>query len=210
MIKKRRISHLTPRYVYNRLGVLIDERLRPDNPWLTAYAVRLLETMIRPTDTGIEFGSGRSTLWIGKRLRHLTSVEHDIAWHSKVQNTVYQAGLSNRVDCRLAQDDDSYLNLFNELGDSSVDFCLIDGRLRDECAIRMLPKLRPGSLLVVDNVNRYLPNDKTHSPDSRRHADGCASGKWSVFNKETENWRYVWTSNGITDTALYICPSPIH
>lgn len=67
-IINRRLSHLTPRYVFNRIAVLLDERRNPEHPWLTADAVRILSTLILPTDIGVEFGSGRSTKWFAQRL----------------------------------------------------------------------------------------------------------------------------------------------
>jgi len=82
----RTIKHWTPRYVYDRLAVLIDERKNPDHPWLTADMVRILETWLKPTDVGLEFGSGRSTIWFANRLKKLTSVEHNKEWYRKVSD----------------------------------------------------------------------------------------------------------------------------
>ena len=72
-------SHRTPRYVYHRTRQLCYERAHPDEPWLTPAAIGLLATLLRPADTGAEFGSGRSTLWFAARVAALTSVEHDTA-----------------------------------------------------------------------------------------------------------------------------------
>ena len=58
----RKIAHWTPRYVIARIGVMIDQRLRPDDPWLTREAIGLLDRLLKPTDIAIEFGAGRSTL----------------------------------------------------------------------------------------------------------------------------------------------------
>lgn len=58
----RKIAHLTPRYIKNRLLVIYDEYHNPKSPWLTAESVRLLDQLIKPTDVGVEFGSGRSTI----------------------------------------------------------------------------------------------------------------------------------------------------
>ena len=68
-----KIEHLTPRYVKNKLKVIADEKWHPDNPWLTNDAVELPDRLLMPSDVGVEFGSGGSTVWFAKRLRHLTS-----------------------------------------------------------------------------------------------------------------------------------------
>jgi hypothetical protein len=62
-------SHRTPRYVYHRTRQLFYERAHPADPWLTPAAIGLLSTLLRPADTGVEFGSGRSTLWFAARGR---------------------------------------------------------------------------------------------------------------------------------------------
>ena len=38
-----------------------------------------------------------------------------------------------------------------------IDFALIDGIYRDHVTLFLLPKIRLGGVLVIDNVNRYLP-----------------------------------------------------
>jgi len=40
------------------------EKTHPDAPWLTAHAIAFLVDWLRPEDTGVEWGSGRSTLWL--------------------------------------------------------------------------------------------------------------------------------------------------
>ena len=66
-----------------------------------------------------------------------------------------------------------YSKFINTFSDESVDFCLVDGKYRDLCADKMVPKIRKAGFLIVDNVNRYLPNDHSVSPDTRRR------GGWS-------------------------------
>ena len=73
----RSTSHWSPRYIVNRLIWAVDEHQNSDKPWFNPMANRLLSTLLRPTDQGLEWGSGRSTLWLAKHLGHLTSVEDD-------------------------------------------------------------------------------------------------------------------------------------
>jgi putative heme iron utilization protein len=55
---------------------MIDEFLHPNWPWLTKEAILLLERLLRPDDIGLEFGSGRSTIWFAERVEKLISIEH--------------------------------------------------------------------------------------------------------------------------------------
>ena len=99
LIRGRIVRHWTPRYVCARFRLMRYEHAHPDHPWITSHANRLLASMLRPADVGAEFGSGRSTLWLARHCRHLTSVEHDQEWHRKIAAALRDQGLTN-VDYR--------------------------------------------------------------------------------------------------------------
>jgi predicted O-methyltransferase YrrM len=44
---------------------------------------------------GLEFGSGRSTLYFSKRLDELYSIEHHQEWYEKVNNMLKSKGINN-------------------------------------------------------------------------------------------------------------------
>nr|MBI1232819.1 hypothetical protein [Cytophagales bacterium] len=206
MIFHRRYTHCTPRYIKDRLKVMYYERLSPSDPWLTSQAVFLLNSLLKPEDIGVEFGSGRSTSWFATRLRHLTSVESDQNWYTSTAKSLANQGLSTKVDYRMSANDDDYANQVNSFAEGSIDFCLVDGKVRDRCALGMVPKIKSGGLMVVDNINWYLPNDLTRSPDSKRSADGPESKTWAAFANKVSSWRKIWTSNGVTDTCIWFKP----
>jgi hypothetical protein len=68
---------------------MYDEARNPENPWLTKQAVHFLSQTLRADDVGIEFGSGRSTIWFARRLRHLISVENNPLWYAKVSDLIW-------------------------------------------------------------------------------------------------------------------------
>ena len=199
----RRLNHLSIRYIFNRIKVIVDERVNPEHPWLTRDAVKLLDSLIKPTDVGVEFGSGRSTVWFARRLKSLVSVENDDVWHNKVSNKLKKQGLNSIVDYRYVQNLDLYFKQAKDFANNSVDFCLIDGVVRDECALAMIDKIRKGGILVIDNVNWFLPNQASYSPDSIT-AGKFASEAWKEFYLRTKSWRSVWTTNGVTETCIFI------
>ena len=84
----RDISHWSLRYFYNKFKVKLYERKYPEYPWLTEQANSILSTLLKPTDVGLEFGSGRSTIWFAKRIKYLTSVEHNKLWYDKVSKMI--------------------------------------------------------------------------------------------------------------------------
>ena len=175
------IRHWTVRYVYSRAMQLSYQRRNPDKPWLTKQSIQILSTLLKPEDTGLEFGSGSSTIWFAGRIKHLTSVEHDHSWYEKISRKLKDKNIRN-VDYYFfplpeegESAQDTYLRKIGEFDDYSLDFVLVDGRLRDLCACMVLEKIRPGGVLVLDNAERYL---KRHSGNVRP-----ASKEWTFCGK---------------------------
>ena len=210
---------LRPRYVADRVRLAVHQRLNPDAPWLTAEATEFLDRWLEPTHVGIEWGSGRSTRWFARRVRLLVSVEHDAAWHARVSTELASDGLTN-VDYRLypcepervetpdwiaAMFGSDYVRVVDILGPGSIDFALVDGMYRSACALAVLPKLRPGALLIVDNVNWFLPSS-SRAPSSRAPTDAPFSPTWAEFAEAIEGWELRWTQNGVADTAIWVAP----
>jgi hypothetical protein len=207
----RSFAHWTPRYIKDRLALVAYERANPDQPWLTRSMIGILETWLKPADVGLEFGSGRSTGWFGARVAHLTSVEHDATWFNIVERKV--AAIRAQVDCFLHEDgishsaESAYVLVGKRTAPSSLDFCLIDGVARDHCALACLDKLKAGGILIIDNVNWYIPRERrSFAPSSRGPSDGYASEVWHQVGQEISGWRNVWTSDGVTDTAFWVRP----
>ena len=197
---KKRFGYWTPRYIYNRINLMIDEFLHPEWPWLTKEAVLLLERLLKPDDIGLEFGSGRSTIWFAERVKKLISTEHDNFWFEKINKKLKEKELINKVDYKL-KNENNYLDILNDIKDNSVDFVLIDGLQRDVCASKIIPKLNSGGLLIIDNINWFIPS-KSYSPNSKRD-NNFESKIWqNIWEKEIKDWRKIWTSNGVTDTLI--------
>ncbi len=210
----RSFRHWTPTYIRDRVALAVRHRRRPDEPWLTEPAVQILDSWLRRADVGLELGSGRSTLWFAERVAHLTSVEHDEAWFARISSQLRERGLRERVDYRLCLDgkngaaQSSYVRVISELANESLDFVLVDGVARDHCALAALDKLKPGALLVIDNINWFYGRDpKSRSPSSRSGADGFESALWQRLHEVIGSWRLIWTSDGVCDTALWTKPS---
>jgi hypothetical protein len=208
----RPLHHLTPRYVYNRTRQMIYEHRHADDPWLTPAAISLLGSLLRPDDRGAEFGSGRSTVWFAARVAALTSVEHDERWYETVSARIKARGLGN-VDYILAPGDQppdrggdsAYARTALAFPDASIDFALIDGRYRDYSAKFILPKIKSCGMLIIDNVNCYLPC-QSKAPNSRTATLGPKTPVWAEVAAELAVWRPIWTSSGVWDTAIFIKP----
>jgi predicted O-methyltransferase YrrM len=212
-IRGRTVAHWTPRYIHARTRQVLYQRAHPDAPWLTPEAIRLLDSMLRPSDIGAEFGSGRSTLWLARRCAQLTSAEHDATWHAKVLDALAVEGITHvdyqchpRDEPDVTGDRSAYAQVAQSLGDESIDFALVDGLYRDFVTLFLLPKIRPGGLLVIDNVNWYLPS-LTMSPASIRSPAVPPTAAWEQAATTLTEWRRIWTSSGVWDTAIFVKPS---
>ncbi len=86
--------------------------------------------------------------------------------------------LEPKVELRLCPNDYDYVPQALIFDDNLIDFCLIDGAKRDYCSIYMLPKLRKGGILVLDNANLSLTNDFSYSPNSRRLKEEFSTETW--------------------------------
>jgi len=220
----RRFRHWTPRFIWNRLKLMQYHRSNPDHPWITEMANIILSTYLKPTDVGLEFGSGRSTLWLARRVRYLTSVEHSKEYYIRISQSLNENGIENVayylryidvLETGLNERDEkgpdsAYVKVLDEFEANSLDFVFVDGVYRSACALGAIPKVREGGFILIDNIHFWLPRpDKAFMPRDaprifgRQPHQGPASKQWMEFSREVRNWRYIYTSDGTQNTALY-------
>lgn len=149
-LKYARMIVCEPKYVAARLKVMAFQMRRPDAPWLTQEVVEFLDGFLKPDMKGFEWGAGRSTRWLAKRLKSLVSVEDNAGWYERVKGEV--AALA--VDCRLASGGcAAYAGQIAEFPDGSFDLVLIDGSCRNQCIAAAAAKVRIGGVIVLDNAD---------------------------------------------------------
>jgi predicted O-methyltransferase YrrM len=206
------LGHWTPKYLYSRVTETLDHRLHPENPWLTKQSVQLLDQLLKPTDVALEYGGGRSTPWIAARVSHLTSVDDNQTWHEIVKSKVTAKNLNNvTLLCHPKEVSEAdgasaaYVRVADRFANAKLDFCLVDGMYRDNCALAVVPKLKSGGLLVIDNASWFLPSEST-SPNSRPIGSEPYSAAWKNFLDITADWRRIWTYSGVTATLLMFKP----
>lgn len=193
-----------------RAGAEVYRRRHPDEPWLTRQSISLLRDLLKPSDRCLEWGSGTSTAWFAHRVGTLVSVEHDPAWLKRVQDELTRRRES--ADVRLLstspqQPDGTppYVSVIDEFDDGGLDVCFVDGELRAECVLAAIPKLTIGGLLTVDDAHGVLDHP-TASPHARA-GRGPVSPQWAQIAELVRDWRLMWTSDGYSDTAIWIKPA---
>lgn len=209
MLFNRSFKHINIRYIYNRIKLIIYEKRFPKEPWLTAASNQILNNLLNSNDVGIEFGSGRSTIWFSVRVKKLYSLETNVSWFKLVKKNIDSQDIKN-IKLLLIDENDpnfykNYTEHLNKNFSDKFNFVLIDGKLRGKIALQSINKVKSGGLIIVDNINRYL-GSSSYSPNSRSIQDGPIDKDWEEFKLLTKNWRYIWTTNGVTDTAIYFHP----
>lgn len=150
----------------------------------------------------LEWGSGYSSLYFPKMLdggAKWFSIEHDIDWHSKINNLVSNAGKEalaslEGVSFYNIQPDNpslkgscyggtngyefrSYIHFPEQLG--KFDFILVDGRRRVWCLLAALQMIKDDGIVILHdaNVTRYhepfcLFGNKCQFKDMRKNLEG--------------------------------------
>jgi predicted O-methyltransferase YrrM len=208
----RTFRHWTVRYLLDRATEKAYRRTHPGVPWIAPAAVEFLEGYLKPSDQMLEFGSGRSTLWFAERVHHITSVEHNPDWHRQVSSKIAEKGYSNisyflhpRQADAIAPGQSDYVLVSKSIPPASLNVVLVDGIYRAQCVLHSLPLIMAGGILVIDNVNRYLPS-RSIAPNSRSIEVSPLDDEWRQVLELIGSWRFFWTSNGVSDTAFYFKP----
>lgn len=197
-------QHWSCRYILDRFRFKCGRAIHPGRPWLPAGAVAFVEQWLSSTDLVVEFGAGRSTPWFAERCGRVVSVETDEGWYS----WVLRASASRENVTLLLSDPSSpsaYLQKATLLDLDAADVALVDGKHRGDSALWLVDRLRPGGLLIIDDIHRYLPSS-CGAPYARTNGDGPVTEIWATFADHVRAWRTVRFTNGVTETAVFVVP----
>ncbi len=179
-----------------------------DAPWLSPAAVAILNSILSPSMVGFEFGSGRSTIWIAKKIKNLVSIEHNREWFNKISGIIVSEQIQN-ITYKLIEPDlqkkakrnfpkNSYENILMNHAPASCyqkyygtlasfpaehfDFIIVDGRARTECCLIAMDRIAKGGFLVLDNSERE---------------------RYRPAKEALSKWPSVQTTTGLTDTTIW-------
>jgi predicted O-methyltransferase YrrM len=185
--------------------------LNNGTPWTSQASIAIFKKILNKKMVGLEYGSGKSTLFFAARLKKLVSIEHNKEWYDFVNNLLKAKNVINveyvyapknlklkdatllfhdshdikDSNFRIRSDYENYFEVVNKYPDNYFDFILIDGRARVECTFNSIAKLKQGGIMVLDNSER-----KRYQPVHKRLAD----------------WPKITTTTGLTDTTLWFKP----
>jgi SAM-dependent methyltransferase len=172
-----------------------------DQPWLVPAAIARIEAWLGERHAArrggaplraLEWGSGRSTLWLARHGLSVVSIEGRADWLAATRGRLAQAGLAQQVrfvavppraGSALPR---AYAQAVAGEVRASFDLVLVDGPFRAACLAEAPAMLAPGGLLVLDDAGAAA----TSAAAARLPVQPVA-----VFD------------NGIWQTALYQAPA---
>lgn len=122
-------------------------------PYIPDAAFHWLKDWIRPEMRVFEFGSGYSTLWFGKNVSEVASVENDPDYFRVVQGYLQENQIEN-VIYNLRPEEDGYVNSIHEF-DGQFDLVFVDGRFRKRCMEQAFGKAEFAVMLDNSDAPHY-------------------------------------------------------
>ncbi len=161
------------RFLYENLYP--NNRVKKKLPWINFGAHDFLNDVLNQEYRVFEYGTGSSSLYYAERVKHVTSIEHDKNWLIKFQNEL-EGGVPSNLDIHLFEPKQSlvtspliysktdprwigydftdYVDSIEKFHDNFFDLVVIDGRARNFCVKKSIPKVKPGGYILFDNSDR--------------------------------------------------------
>jgi hypothetical protein len=118
-------------------------------PWFTYSAIDFLKERLNSNLNVLEFGSGNSTLFLAKRVKKVTALEHDDGWF---QNILAKKTSNVEIKFVSSVEVKNYLQPLVE--DEKYDVIIIDGLFRNECIRASLKHLSEDGIIILDDSER--------------------------------------------------------
>ena len=135
---------------------------RPERPWISYDAQKIIAAFLDDTKSVLEFGSGMSTLWYARHAGRVVSVEVHEGWYDQVAERLRAQA---NVDYRLATERAAYVD---PLPGEAFDLTMIDGSWRPDCARTALATMKPGAMIYLDNADMEPGSLSGDVPEARR------------------------------------------
>jgi hypothetical protein len=170
-LDRRRKSSVWAQWLRSVLSVLdFHDFIILETPWWTLRAGREVKGFLdaTPHARALEWGSGASTVWLGSLCESVVSIESDPAWADMVKGSVgdhvgiltpaiprrtHPSAVRSRRWGFQHLDFTDYVNAVDQV-EGKFHLIVIDGRAREACFERALPRLAPGGMILFDNTNR--------------------------------------------------------
>ena len=197
-------------YIVSLIRVKLYEFLNSDAPWLTADSISFLNSYLNKNLSGIEWGSGRSTKYLATRVKSLISVENDRYWYNKIKKEIrmlknveyiFQEVLDSQKN---SPKNHPYVDILKQVKDNSIDFALIDGKIRLTCIENVIKKIKPGGIIILDNAECYFFSKTFNKILYKPLPPLYNKERWDKILSKLDKWDSKYTSNGVWSTTIWI------
>jgi hypothetical protein len=138
-------------------------------PWWSLPAIHYVDRKISRSSHVFEYGSGGSTLFLGKRFARLTSIEHDYEWALKVNHKLTDHNFDKveilRLEMNLTSVEEFEQSEYLLSLRKNYDLIVVDGEdhfgphstwsARTSCFLRAENFINKGGVILVDDSWRY-------------------------------------------------------
>lgn len=119
-------------------------------PWMNYAVISFLDDRLARDLDMFEFGSGFSTLYYSRLVRHVTSVEYDSAWYDILRPQLPKN--VNLIFAALDQDGGYCRTISSE--NKKFDIIVVDGRDRVNCVKQAINSLTKRGVVILDDSDR--------------------------------------------------------
>ena len=131
------------------LGEPVDKKNQPI-PWFTYPCIDFLSQRLNKNLSVFEFGSGNSSLFFAKRVKSISSVEHNKDWFTKIKTLLPDNSKLTYVN---SNSSDQYIKPL-KMAREKFDVIIIDGIFRNECLFESINHLTEQGIIILDDSER--------------------------------------------------------
>jgi len=152
----------------------VEDMIKLDLPWWNISAINYVNNFLKKHNgnaTVFEYGSGASTVWLSKRSKLVSFVEHDMVFYNYIKNIFKKINniegklilpeINNNYTQNYCSNKKDYKSFhFKKYVKSIADFngpfdlIVIDGRARGDCLLEAKKHLSKNGIIVFDNSLR--------------------------------------------------------
>ena len=177
-----------------KTGEPVDGSFKP-LPWFTYSFIDFIEERLSKEFNVFEFGSGNSTLYFAKRVKQVTSVEHNSEWYNKLKSKI-----PNSSNLILSKSDgmEDYITELKQ-SNKNYDIIIIDGIYRNECCFIATNFLTDEGVIILDDSKRndyakgikHLMNEGFMKIDFSGISPGMFIRKFTTVFYRTQNCLHI-------------------
>lgn len=140
-------------------------------PWLPFSVIEHLDRRLSKDAKVLEYGGGGSTLWFAERVGEVHTIEHHAEWAAELRRLTRDHPNVTIHEVPADSDFDRYVGAADQFDDDFFDLVAVDGRERVRCFERSLRIVKPGGLLLLDDINRSRYDIATEIADGWRRSE---------------------------------------